>query len=373
MKLPILFITFLLITSCGSSTDPTTDPASGASTEAKIYSPMITVWRTTTLNETITLPLRSGYQYDFSVDWGDGSANDQITTSSDVTKTHTYATPGDYTVTITGLAESWYFNNGVDKDKIISVTDFGNPGWIDLNSAFKGCSNLESFTGGVTSDVTSMRSMFTSANSLSSINLSSFDTSKVTDMNSMFYETSSLINLDLSSFDTSNVTSMADMFYGCSSLTSLDVSSFDTSSVRNMSYMFDSTSSLTSLNVSSFNTENVTNTSYMFYANSSLTSLDLSSFNTANVTDMRSMFRNSSSLTSLNLSSFNTASVADMSHIFRDASSLTTLNLTNWDTSNVGSFSNVFTAMTGTILCNDPDNGGVGADGSGTVFAQACN
>ena len=38
--------------------------------------------------------------------------------------------------------------------------------------------------------------------------------------------------------NTSQVTNMSKMFFDCSSLTSLDVSSFDTSKVRNMEWMF---------------------------------------------------------------------------------------------------------------------------------------
>ena len=41
------------------------------------------------------------------------------------------------------------------------------------------------------------------------------------------------------------------MFYNCASLTSLDVSNFNTSNVTNMSYMFQSCSKLTTLDLSS--------------------------------------------------------------------------------------------------------------------------
>ena len=40
---------------------------------------------------------------------------------------------------------------------------------------------------------------------------------------------------------------MNGMFYGCTSLTSLDLSNFDTSKVTNMGYMFQSCTNLTSL------------------------------------------------------------------------------------------------------------------------------
>ena len=55
------------------------------------------------------------------------------------------------------------------------------------------------------------------------------------------------------------------MFSDCSSLTSLNLSNFNTNNVNNMSYMFSYCSSLISLNLSNFNTNNVNNMSYMFY------------------------------------------------------------------------------------------------------------
>ena len=104
--------------------------------------------------------------------------------------------------------------------------------------------------------------------------------------NYMFYECSSLTSLNLSNFNTNNVTNMSNMFSDCSSLTSLNLSNFNTNNVTNMSYMFSNCSSLTSLNLSNFNTNNVTNMSCMFSYCSSLTSLNLSNFNTNNVTNM---------------------------------------------------------------------------------------
>ena len=53
---------------------------------------------------------------------------------------------------------------------------------------------------------------------LTSLNVSCFDTSNVTDMSGMFYACSSLTNLDLSSFDTSKVTNFDKMFTDCINL-----------------------------------------------------------------------------------------------------------------------------------------------------------
>ena len=64
----------------------------------------------------------------------------------------------------------------------------------------------------------------------------------------MFGNCTSLTSLDVSSFDTSKVTSISGMFNGCESLTSLDVSSFDTSNVKYVNNMFYGCTSLTDLN-----------------------------------------------------------------------------------------------------------------------------
>ena len=192
---------------------------------------------------------------------------------------------------------------------------------------FSGCSSLTTLdlSGFDTSQVTSTGSMFSYCTSLTSLDLSSFDTSKVTSMGNMFLFCSSLSFLNLSSFDTSAVTGMLGMFYGCTSLTSLDLSSFDTSKVTSMEYMFIACKSLASLDLSSFDTSKVTNMGYMFHGCKSLASLDLSSFDTSKVTGMYKMFLGCSSLTTLDLSSFNTAKVASMSEMFSGCSSLKTI------------------------------------------------
>ena len=160
-----------------------------------------------------------------------------------------------------------------------------------------------------------------------------------TNMSRMFYG-SNLTDDMMAQFmpyfpNTSNVTSMSDMFASCTSLTSLDLSNFDTSKVTNMEYMFGYCDKLTSLDVSSFDTSSVTNMREMFYNCAKLTSLNLSNFDTNNVTTMEYMFQYCSSLTSLDLSSFNTSKVNDMSGMFYGCKNLKTLNLSSFDTSKI--------------------------------------
>ena len=79
----------------------------------------------------------------------------------------------------------------------------------------------------------------------------------------MFYNCTNLNNIKLSYFD-NNIIEMQRIFIDCSSLTSLDLSKFNTNNVTNMLYMFYNCSSLTSLDLSKFNTNNVTYMDGMF-------------------------------------------------------------------------------------------------------------
>ena len=176
--------------------------------------------------------------------------------------------------------------------------------------------------------------MFNNCPSLTTLDLSNFDTSNVTNMGSMFYNCPNLTTLDVSKFDTNNVTDMNDMFYSCSSLTNLDLSNFNTSNVTNMSDMFYFCLDLTTLDVSKFDTNNVTDMNDMFYSCSSLTNLDLSSFDTGNVTYMNYMFSNCSNLTNLDLHNFDTSNVTSMGMMFQNCSNLT-LDCSHWNVDKV--------------------------------------
>ena len=86
---------------------------------------------------------------------------------------------------------------------------------------------------------------------------------------------------------------MRNMFSGCSSLTSLDVTNFNTAKVPDMSYMFSNCLALTSLYLTNFNTEKVTNMLRMFSGCQALTTIYASSkFVTTQVSDSRFMFFN---------------------------------------------------------------------------------
>jgi len=192
----------------------------------------ITNWDTTSSSETITLPA-TGVN-DFTVDWGDGSAIEAVTTAS---PSHVYASAGNYDITIEGTCPKWRFANAGDKLKIKDVSQWGSVGFIDLNRAFTGCSNMTtsaSDAGGF-SAVTNMEYMFYGASSANP-DVSNWDVSSVANMVFMFNGASSA-NPDVSNWDVSSVANMYGMFYGAS-VANPDVSNWNVSSVINMSYMF---------------------------------------------------------------------------------------------------------------------------------------
>ena len=250
-------------------------------------SPFLSTWRVPANSKTITLPLVSGYNYNFTVNWGDGNLS-EITAHDDADKTHTYATAADYNLVIDGLLEAWSFNDTGDKDKILSVEDFGDLGYKNLSGAFYGSTNLSAFEGGITSDVTDMYAMFAVATNATP-NLSDWDVSKVTNMASMFNSATSA-NPNVSSWNVSKVTNMAGMFNAANSVNP-DVSDWNVSKVTNMANMFFFANSADP-DVSSWNVSKVTNMANMFFAATSANP-NVSSWNVSSVTTMEGLFNNS--------------------------------------------------------------------------------
>ena len=103
-------------------------------------------------------------------------------------------------------------------------------------------------------------------------------------MNMWFYQMSGLTKVTgISNLNTANVTSLRSTFNGCSSLTTLDLSTFNTANVKsNMDYMFSSCSALTTIYVSDlWTTENVTSGNEMFNACQSLVGGQGTTFSTS--------------------------------------------------------------------------------------------
>lgn len=377
----------------------------------------VAMYNITANGGSMTLPLISGYNYNFTVNWGDGSTS-SVTAWDDTDKTHTYATAGDYIVAIEGTMEALNYPSACNLKRVYNL---GYMNWksmvyafetnkligfvagdtdtsqiTDLQWTFDSTSNLVSadFTGFNTTSVTNMEGMFFGTG-LTDLDLTSFDTRNVINMREMF-EGSDIVNLDVSSFRNNSATDMYAMFgyavnltninmtgfttplvtdmshmFANINATSLDLSSFDTSHVTTFGSMFKWSDGLQSINLSSFNTSNATVISQMFLGCYALPSVDVSNFDTSNATTMSEMFRDCSSLTSLDLSNFNTSGVTNLSHMFYGASNLAYLNLNGWDITLLPISTDIFynvTNITAALYC---DQGG--SPGTGTMFGVTCN
>ena len=316
----------------------------------------ISVWRTTSPNESITLPYETSGFYYGTIDWGDGTTSDNIYDN----RIHIYVTPGDYTITITGTLVGWSFFNTGSKSKIKGVSQWGCLKLGESGHNFHGCNNLDLSFVNDTLNLTgtnNLKSIFNQCSSITTINnLNDWNVLDVTDMSYMFYFCVSfnqpinswnvfnvtdmsvmfgfctLFNQDISEWNVSNVTNMYRMFNG-SSFDNGDspyISGWTTSNVTNMSRMFFSTPF--NQPIGSWNTSNVTDTSLMFY-NATKFSQPLNSWDVSSVTDMNYMF-NQAILFNQPLNLWDVSSVTDMSGMFRDAS-LFNQDIGSWNVSNV--------------------------------------
>ena len=144
----------------------------------------ITTWKTdnpgTSSATSITIPTISG-GYNYDVDWDNDGVFDELGVTGSVT--HDFLSAGNYTIQIRGNFPRIFFNNGGDKEKILSVDQWGDGKWTSMEKAFYGCKNLEVNAADVPdlSMATSMKYMFSGAASLNQ-SLNSWDVSTITDM-----------------------------------------------------------------------------------------------------------------------------------------------------------------------------------------------
>ena len=76
----------------------TTSTTTTTTTPSPVF---VSTWRTTALNETVTLPFDGSGNYNCIVDWGDASPRTNIdNTNYNTDNTHTYTRPGDYVLSL---------------------------------------------------------------------------------------------------------------------------------------------------------------------------------------------------------------------------------------------------------------------------------
>ncbi|MGH1493417.1 MAG: N,N-dimethylformamidase beta subunit family domain-containing protein, partial [Acidimicrobiales bacterium] len=334
-----------------AATDPLSDSADDFVITVKTDNPGVS-------NDAgFTIPVSSLYDYSYDVDWGDGTTITEL----DGAITYTYDEPGTYTIRISGQFPAIRFNNGGDKDKILSVDQWGTGQWDSFSAAFNGASNLtlaatdtpnlsnvfsmvSAFknaplvnTGFVDWDVSAVRGFTSTFEGATSFNddISGWDVSSATSMRSMFRGTS--FNQDISGWDVSNVTSFGTMFFGNAAFDQpIEAWGAKTANVASFSNMFFGASSF-NRPVGSWDTSSATTMQSMFRAASAFDQ-DLSTWDVSNVTAMGLMFMQSSF--NHDIGGWDVSNVADMSFMFRETSF--NHDIGGWDVGNVKNLSGMF-------------------------------
>jgi surface protein len=259
----------------------------------------------------------------FTVDWGDGSATENI--SSGVTAQHQY--------TYSSISASTICSRGYKQCIVTIIPNGGNlasinlqkrhstasanpqeSGWLDIalsltagaasraltisaNSPAIEIGLLESALLFNTETITSFFSLFAYCTGLENINL--FNTAGATSFLNMFAGCSNLKSIPL--LNSSSVQDFGGMFYNCFNLRNIPL--LNTVAGTNFSYMCMGCSSLKS--IPSFNTSAATNFSYMFYSCAQITTIPVLA--SSLVTDFTNMFRNCYSLINIPAISFTAA------------------------------------------------------------------
>ncbi len=197
-----------------------------------------TKWKTTSANEVVTIPTTGGIEitdFDFTIDWGDGTI--QTISGDDPDPTHTYATAGTYTVHIVGTFPYMAPTDRGQLDQLISLESWGAIEWENMRGMFAGAGNFEYNATDIPdlSGVKSLGSMFLETTKFNG-DISDWDVSNIEDMSSMFSNAHSF-NQDISSWVVSNVTNMRFMFREARSFNQ-DLSEWDVDQVTNMNSMF---------------------------------------------------------------------------------------------------------------------------------------
>lgn len=237
--------------------------------------PHISEWRTTTPNETVTLPYTTTGTYTGIIDWGDGTQS----VNSYVNRTHTYTTAGYYTITVYGRLRIFRFNNAGDRTKLYRVFQWGSQFDVGVGGAhFHGCTNLNL---SVVSDVlillpqtTTFQNMFRDCTSLTTINrVNEWNISNINNLQACFFQSPNF-NSNISNWNVSNVTNFQSCFASCTNFNQ-NIGSWNVLAATNMSFMFQNATNFNQ-NIGNWDIRNVTNFS------SFMTGKTFANYSTAN-------------------------------------------------------------------------------------------
>ena len=299
-------------------------------------------------NNVFKLPLITGKNYEFDVDWGDGT-NDAITAWDDTSKNHTYASSGIYTVVIAGLFEGFSFNDGSESRKLIEIVELGSLKFVNSTTqVFRGAVNLTSIDASEelkTTGVTTFNQMYRDCVNLTQVPM--MDMTACTNTHLMFRNCRNITSLP--DFDMGSPTTFYETFFGMKCIEDLSNITVDTSNVTSFQQLFYFNESLTAIPyMDTTSATSLWGTFRSCYILTSVGTLDGTHLNTQNVTNFKEAFRDCNKL--IAVPALNTQSATTFERMCRGCSDITAFPTLN--TSNVQNFNETW------IHCTDlPEDG----------------
>ncbi|EQM53624.1 hypothetical protein N692_05365 [Lactiplantibacillus plantarum EGD-AQ4] len=247
---------------------------------------------------------------------------------------------------VTGnIGVNWWFDG---ETGVLSLGGGKLKPWHSMSSPWERYTWFEQITKVVITDTIvadkDMAGLFADLKNVKSyVGLDKIDTSEVVSMRGLFMDNLSLTTLDLSSWNTSKLEEMRMIFAVAiydrpkfSKLTSINLAGWDTSHVTDLSGAFLYCGSLkTVIGLEQFNTEKVTDMTAVFYG-TAFSSLDVSNFSSASLTEMLWMFGGMRNVTSIKLGSkFDAALVQNFRALFVYSPKLEVLDISGLDMSRV--------------------------------------
>lgn len=170
----------------------------------------------------------ANYHYEYTVDWGDGTIDTDITDGI----THNYTKKGSYIIKIRGEYPKLSTCRNIS-----SLEQWGNIEWKDMSLMFWGCPRItiNATDAPNLKSVKNMSRLFRSVHSFNQ-DISNWDVSNVEDMEYMFEDAESF-NQDISNWDVSNVKDMGYMFAFAEKFNQ-PIGKWNTSKVKDMGRMF---------------------------------------------------------------------------------------------------------------------------------------
>lgn len=333
LNIKIIFLTTLFVTLTFNA-------------NAEFSDHFVTTWKTDNSggsNDTsITIPTNASYTYSYNVDWDNDGTFDEFGILGDIT--HDFGTAGIKTIRISGEFPSILFAYSTDKNKILSINQWGNNPWANLSKSFYGAKNLivNALDTPNLQNCQYLNQMFSGALLVGKDSDAAnwnWDTTTISDMSEMFSNAYSF-NQDISNWNTGSVTNLSKMFSGAAKFNQY-IGNWNTSNVGNMNEMFLGASAFNQ-SIENWNTTNVANMSYMFKG-ATLFNQNIGNWDINNVFSIDGMFMNATSFNQ-DIGSWNGNRLTSYSNMFYNAISFDQ-DLSEWNVENIydlqGMFENV--------------------------------